>query len=139
MGLYADPADIASRWGGYRPEIHEALAVSLIGDAEALLLDRIPQLPLRIANGVVSEQTVSSVVVDIVKRVLRNPEGFRSEADGDYNYAYAPGAYTPGEVGVTSGDLARLNGNRRGATLSAGADDPAMTVLVRGPDEEWFY
>ena len=137
MGLYANPSDIAARWIGYRAEDHEALAITLIGDAESQLLDRVPQLPQRIANGVVFEQTVTSVVADIVKRVLRNPEGYRSEADGDYNYAYAPGAYTPGEIVITAGDIARLSGNRRAVTVGPG-DDAALTHLLRSPDEEWL-
>lgn len=134
MGLYAEPADIAAKWSGYRSTEHEALAITLIGEAEGLILDRFPQLPDRIANGTVSEVTVKAVVTDMVKRVLRNPEGYRSEADGNYNYAYAPGAYTPGEVDLTAGDIRRLNGHRQAATVSAGADDPAMDILFRESD-----
>lgn len=131
MGVYASPQDIAGRWPGYSADEHDARAEKLIGDAEALMLDRIPALPARIANGVVSERTVTVVVSDMTTRVLRNPEGYRSEDDGDYRYVYAPGAYTPGEVGMTRSDLSRLNGPRRGAT--GPGDDDALRNLTRSP------
>ncbi|MQA14219.1 MAG: hypothetical protein GEV09_08615 [Pseudonocardiaceae bacterium] len=131
MGVYASTEDISGRWAGYDPDEHEDRATRLIGDAEALLLDRIPGVPQRIANGVVSDRTVTAVVVDMVKRVLRNPDGYRSEGDGDYNYVYSPGAYTPGEVGMTRTDLSRLNGPRRGVTGSLAADD--QIVVTRRP------
>lgn len=132
MGVYAHPQDVGDRWAGYSEAEHKARVVTLIGDAEALILDRIPGLPTRISKGVVSDRVVLAVVVDMCKRVLRNPDGFRSEDDGDYRYVYAPGAYTPGEVGMTASDLSRLNGSRRGAT-SGPNDDAALKSLTTMP------
>ncbi len=135
MGIYASPDDVAARWSGYNSTVHGDQALTDIGDAEALILDRVPTLPLRVSNGVVSERTVTKVICDMVIRHLKNPEGYRSEADGDYNYVYAPGAYTPGDVGMTVADLARLNGPRRGCTAGPN-DDDALSHPVRGARSE---
>lgn len=125
MGLYASSSDVGAKWAGYDTAQHQVRADVLIGEAETLIQDRIPDLALRISNGVISTKTVNHVVTSMVIRVLRNPEGYRSESDGDYNYAYAPGAYTPGEVGLTVSDLSRLRGSRGGVTVGPG-DDVAL-------------
>lgn len=142
MGIYASPEDIANRWSGYDETTHSDLAVTLIGDAEALILDRIPYLATRIANGVVSERTVTAVVADMVTRVLRNPEGFREETDGDYSYARPAASAGTGRVELTGHDLSRLNGPRRGATTGPG-DDGALRNLVRSPGgqlvQDWRF
>lgn len=134
--MYAEPSDVAARWPGYNAEEHEALATTKIVDAEALLLDKIPSLPQRIANGVVSERTVVKVVCDMVIRALRSPDGFRSEHDGDYQYEYAPGAESGGTVQFTRADAAELRGNRNGTTMGPG-DDDALEHLFRRDYRSW--
>lgn len=125
--MYATTADIAARWAGYDATEHETRAGVLIGDAEALILDRIPDLAGRIAAGIVSANTVKAVVCNVVSRVLRNPGGYRQESDGDYSYTYAPGANTPGEVALNRVDIASLQGRRRATTVAA--NDSALELV----------
>lgn len=131
MGIYATPEDVGAEWPGYDTAMESRTDV-LIGKAEALILDTVPQLKGRIAAGVVSERTVAGVVVDMVVRVLRNPDGYRSEQDGDYEYTYAPGSYTYGNTGLTLADLRKLRGSRNAVTIGPG-DDVALRNLTRAP------
>lgn len=145
MGNYATAADVAARWPGYIAEDHQDFAEVLIGDAESLIADEYPGLDARIADGKLSERTVTQVVVAMVVRVLKNPSGFRREQDGDYEYQYAPSAVIPGEVALTAGDRAKLAGNRRATTI--GPNDPALKNPWRYPEyelvqdwgEDWRY
>lgn len=57
-----------------------------IDEAVRELLSYIPTLPQRIEKGLVDREFVIDKVVGSVLRVVRNPEGFESESEGDYTY-----------------------------------------------------
>jgi hypothetical protein len=67
-------------------EPDEAVAADvLLGDVEAMLRRRIPDLDDRVCDP--SFRTlVVMVEASAVLRVLRNPEGLRSETEGNYSY-----------------------------------------------------
>src|SRR5690606_25188617 len=59
----------------------------LLGDAGVKILSRLPMLHEYVATGKMSQDAVVLVEANAVLRVVRNPEGFRSEQEGDYLYA----------------------------------------------------
>lgn len=80
----ASVADIEARW---RPLVgHEvANAEAFLGDAWAEVLRRRKNIEADIAADKVSEENVVRVVVAMVLRVLRNPEGYDQESIDDWS------------------------------------------------------
>lgn len=70
---------------------------SKIDAAVRELLNIIPSIPTRIASGELEREFVVDKVSDAVLRVVRGPEGFVSEGEGEYNYRL--------NQRVSSGDL----------------------------------
>lgn len=84
----ANPAtitDIEARW---RPltDAETTTASFLLGDAWEIVTSRVPTVDARLADASLSEGLVVQVVSAMVIRVLRNPEGKRSEQIDDYAY-----------------------------------------------------
>lgn len=83
---YATAQDVEARLGrDLRPEEVEQVEI-LLEDAEAILLMRIPNLHDLVTSGEIPERIVVMVEVQMVLRVLRNPDAFISETDGNYSY-----------------------------------------------------
>jgi Phage protein Gp19/Gp15/Gp42 len=97
MGVYVTVADIELEWNQQIPAEHEAHINWLIDKAEAVLAT-IPGLAARILAGTVTTQQLKFVLAAMVVRVLRNPEGKRSETAGDYSYELASGS--SGQTGM---------------------------------------
>lgn len=57
-----------------------------IDEAVRELIGYIPNLQTRIEEGMLDKDFVTDKVVGSVLRVVRNPEGFESEGEGDYTY-----------------------------------------------------
>ena len=57
-----------------------------IDRAERLVRRRIADLDQQILDGKLEEQTVADVIIEAVLRVVRNPEGYLQETDGNYSY-----------------------------------------------------
>lgn len=84
---YATVEDVQNR---YHETIDEALAVVVgtrLGDAELILKNRIPDLDDRVAASETYEQIVIMVESDMVLRLIKNPDGYSQESDGNYSYA----------------------------------------------------
>ncbi len=83
----ATPADLAARW---RPlnTAEAAIAQTLLDDAYAILLARLPTLEARMSAvpPTVSAELVVGVICSMVLRVLRNPDGKRQESIDDYSW-----------------------------------------------------
>lgn len=88
------------------------LVEARLEDAEQKLRARIPDLDSRVENDPVFASVVVRVCADAVIRLVRNPEGYVQETDGNYTYmlsqAHADGrlSFTPDEwldLGVRSG------------------------------------
>lgn len=67
--------DVTSRWVGPDVPTDEALVTALIGDAEQVILAKYPAIQDRITAGTLPAERLTFVVVQMVSRVLRNPEG----------------------------------------------------------------
>lgn len=76
---------VLDTWVGEdKPEDNE-LITALIDKAETIILAAYPRIQERINNGSLNIKIVNIVVVDMVERVLRNPEGKTS-----YSYTTGP-------------------------------------------------
>lgn len=58
----------------------------LIDKAERTVVDQVPTVPLRLEAGTLRRQSLADVIEDMVLRILRNPDGKRSESSDDYSY-----------------------------------------------------
>lgn len=63
-----------------------ALVEARLGDAEGKIRSRISNLDQKILENPDYLNTVVRVCVDAVIRLIRNPEGFVQETDGNYTY-----------------------------------------------------
>jgi hypothetical protein len=83
---YATVEDVRKRMKRPLTPEEEALATQLLDDAETRIRVRVRDLDTRAADPEYLKLVVL-VEANAVLRVLRNPEGYRSEADGDYSYS----------------------------------------------------
>ncbi len=103
-------ADIEARW---RPlDAQETTnAEAFLGDAWALLLSRRPNLEADITAATVSTDNVVRVVVAMVLRILKNPDGKLEESIDDYRYR-RDALVASGTLHVTSDELADITPGR---------------------------
>lgn len=83
---YATPGDVAVRLGRELSEEEEAQVQVLLDDVELIIKLRVPDLDEKITDGTIQEAVVVMIEANSVARVLRNPEGYLSETDGNYSY-----------------------------------------------------
>lgn len=86
---YATVADVEKRLGRELTPEEEAQVAEMLEDIEALIRLRIPNLDQQIDSGKIPERVLVMVEVNAVLRVLRNPDAFISETDGNYSYTRA--------------------------------------------------
>jgi len=110
MANPATVADITARWRTLTTQ-ETTNATALLADAWALLLARRPTLEADITAGTVTTANVVRVVVAVVLRVLRNPDGKLEESIDDYSYR-RDSATSTGGLYVTSDELADLTPGR---------------------------
>lgn len=86
MSTIANEDDVSVRWGRTLTTEETALVVKRLEDAERLILKRIPNLAAQITAGTINVEDVKQVEAEAVLRLVRNPDGYISETDGDYTY-----------------------------------------------------
>lgn len=69
-----------------------ALVERRLEDVERMIIRKIPDLLEQIADEQIAEADVRQIEAEAVYRVVRNPEGLRSETDGHYGYERSPEA-----------------------------------------------
>lgn len=88
MATYATADDVAARWGK-DPDTLDAALTTLINtrlaDAERMLKRRITDLDTKAEDDDYLAEVIR-VESEAVLRLARNPEGFLSEGDGNYQY-----------------------------------------------------
>lgn len=94
MATYAAASDVAVRWGRTLTTEENALVVKRLADAERLILKRIPDLAARITASTINVEDVKQVEADAVLRLVRNPDGYISETDGNYTYMLSQSSAT---------------------------------------------
>lgn len=86
---YAQVSDVDVRMGKMSSDTEAATIGVRLNDVERLVRKRIPDLDDQISDGVIDVEDLIQVECEAVIRVIRNPEGFVSETDGNYTYQLA--------------------------------------------------
>lgn len=113
MADFAVVADIEDAW---RPltDSEKINAAYRIRQASALVRREVHSVDDDLSAGTVSADLVSGVVVDMVLRLLRNPEGKVQESIDDYAYRRSD-AVAGGALYISAEEIALLSSARRGA------------------------
>lgn len=121
---WASPSDVTTAWIGEGVPSDTVKIQSWIDKAEREIKYRVPDVQDRIdaeAEEVPPRtdllETAKDVVVAMVTRVFRNPEGIRQTnvTTGPYTASKTYGGDQPGGLGMTDDELAKLQGQRGGA------------------------
>lgn len=83
---YAQASDVTVRWAREASPEETALIEIRLADVERMIKRRIPDLDAKVANGDIDVEDLKQVEADVVLRLVRNPEGYLSETDGNYTY-----------------------------------------------------
>ena len=85
---YATSDDVAVRWARTPSDEEAALIEVRLEDVERMIRKRIPTLDDLVSDGDILEDDLIQVEADSVLRLVRNPEGYVSESDGNYTYQF---------------------------------------------------
>ncbi|MBM7771974.1 hypothetical protein JOD54_002178 [Actinokineospora baliensis] len=83
---YATSSDVEDRLGRELDDSETQIVYTRLEDAETLILAKIPDLHTRVTANTVPRSVVTMIEADAVLRLLRNPNGFSGETDGNYSY-----------------------------------------------------
>mgnify|MGYP003497560052 CR=1 FL=1 len=120
---WTSAAEVIAAWIGDDAPTDSVKVDLWIGRAERMLRGRVPGLEPRMVADPVTEpdlpENVKDVVISMVQRVFRNPEGVRTrqETTGPFSGSVTLGGDQPGELWITDDELARVSlaGTNRGA------------------------
>lgn len=124
MPSWTSPTDVTGAWIGEGVPTDNNKIQGWIDRAEREIKYRVPDIQARITAEAAEVpprtdllETVKDVVVAMVTRVFRNPEGIRQTnvTTGPYTASKTYGGNTPGGLGLTDEELAKLQGARGGA------------------------
>ena len=124
MASWTIPGDVTGAWIGEGAPTDDAQIQKWIDKAEREIKYRVPDVQARItAEGAETPprtdllDTAKDVVVAMVARVFRNPEGIRQTnvTTGPYTASKTYGGNQPGGLGLTEDELAKLQGATEGA------------------------
>lgn len=108
--------DVQARFNRPLTEEERALAGVLLGDVEAILRGRIRDLDDRVAADPNYRDLVVMVEASAALRVLRNPEGYRQETEGNYGYSLSA-AVASGHLFVMDSEWQLLGASRGAWTI----------------------
>lgn len=105
--------------------------------AHARLRARVPGLDARVSSTTdpLAAALVRDVLVEVVLRVARNPDGYRQESDQDYSYTRDRDV-APGRIVITDEDLELLGANRPFTGTVTGVDHALPHVWRHDPFPE---
>lgn len=125
MASWTSPTDVTNAWIGEGAPDNSTQLQTWIDKAEREIRFRVPDIQARVdAEAALVPpvtdllETAKDVVVSMVTRVFRNPEGIRQRntTTGPFTESATYGGDTPGGLGLTDDELAKLQGVRaRGA------------------------
>jgi hypothetical protein len=112
--MFATVVDVKSRWLTGEVPATDAQILTLIGDAEDIILGEFPTIDADVASNVVPATRVVRVVARMIHRVLRNPEGVRTvqESTGPFGGSTTFGGDNPGELYLTDDDRRDIGGRK---------------------------
>lgn len=107
MATYAGTEDVEDSLGRVLTASESSRATRLLARIERRITSRISDLTDRISSEDDLQDLVVEAEADAVARVLRNPEGYLQEQDGDYMYI-RDRSIASGALGLTTEEWARL-------------------------------
>lgn len=110
---YASVADVEARLGRTLDPSESQIVTTRLSDVELMIRHRIPDLDTKVSTGVIDPALVVMVECDAILRLVRNPDGFTAETDGNYSYQISA-EVASGKLDILSGEWALL-GIRNGA------------------------
>lgn len=136
---YATHEDVQSRYEQDLDERLEAIVDVRLGDAERILRNKIKDLDERVLLDSTDEnyldvEVVKQVESEMILRLIRNPEGYSQESDGNYSYAiYQQVASGRLQVSDDEWELLGLGGG----IWTLAAELPQEGVLPADPSLAW--
>ena len=124
MASWTAPADVTGAWIGEGVPDDDTQIQRWIDKAEREIRYRVPDIQPRIDAEAAETpartdllELAKDVVVSMVTRVFRNPEGIRqaNTTTGPFTESKTYGGDVPGGLGLTDDELAKLQGARSGA------------------------
>lgn len=124
MASWTAPTDVTDAWIGEGAPTDTVKIQTWINKAEREIRESVPGIQARIEaeehetpSRTDLLETAKDVVVAMVTRVFRNPEGIRSINDvtGPFTKSTTYGGDTPGGLTLTERELSKLSGARGGA------------------------
>lgn len=103
---YATASDVSNRLGRPLTTDETTQVNALLEDVEIQIKDRIPDLDDKVEDADYLAKVIM-VEANTVKRVVRNPDGYTAETDGNYSYQLNWRLNT-GEIEISEKDWALL-------------------------------
>ncbi|MEQ6899006.1 Gp19/Gp15/Gp42 family protein [Microbacterium sp. KR10-403] len=119
MASWTKPKDVTDAWIGEGAPDDDTKVQNWIDRAEREIRYRVPDIQTRIDAEAAETpprtdllETAKDVVVAMITRVFRNPEGIRqvNTTTGPFTDSKTYGGDVPGGLGLTSDELAKLKG-----------------------------
>src|SRR5690606_18180102 len=138
---YSTPEDVEARLGKDLTDDEREQIGVLLDDAELIIRCCVPVYDQQVEDWVISDGLLVVVWSSMVMRVIRNPDGFTQECDGNYSYTISRDVAS-GLLEVLPNEWSLL-GVRGGFTLVAPTtpvpwmrhcDDPRIT----SPHQAWW-
>lgn len=101
----ASVGDVATLRGGTLSTAQSGLARYLLRAASKMVRRAFPEIDDNLDAGTLDADAVAHTVANMVARVLRNPDGLRSQSIGPFSYAYDT-QIAAGELVLTDADAA---------------------------------
>ena len=136
--MWAEASDVIDAWIGAGAPSDEDQVEIWIGKAERMIRRTVPDLQDRLDAEAEEEgaptdllDTVRDVLVAMVTRVFRNPEGVRQRSgqEGPYGASVTYGGDIPGGLSIADDELDAL----RGASPVTGGAFTVQTIPVTSP------
>lgn len=121
---YATPTDIEQRLGRTLDDSEATIVGARLEDIEELIFQRIPDLGEKIASGKIRQRLVVMVESEAVMRLIRNPDGYTQETDGNYSYTI-DARVASGRLSILPDEWAMLGVNRSVVLLSPDINLPS--------------
>lgn len=126
---YATPNDIQERLGRELDASETTIVATRLEDVEELILQRIPDLTAKVDAGTLRQRLVVMVESEAVMRLIRNPEGYTQETDGNYSYSI-DSKVASGRLSILPEEWTLLGVSRSVVLLSPAINFPAGMTEV---------
>lgn len=83
---YATAADVEARLGRSLDAGETTIVNTRLNDVELMIRNRLVNLDSLVSTGVLDVEVVIMIESDAILRLIKNPDGYTAETDGNYSY-----------------------------------------------------